>query len=150
MTKRTPQEIADFFGCYVFEAETEGDFYVTKQKPIQDYDCYVMSVDDGALGILSEFVSFPADHDRTHLYEPQSGNQGKTEEDFPNHISEVYTHKEYKIIADNDPHKLINKVTKRLNEGWKPQGGVAVEHLPISDGYVDDGEIFYQAMVRGV
>lgn len=146
MTKRTPQEIADFFGCYVFEAETEGDFYVTKQKPIQDYDCYVMSVDDGALGILSEFVSFPADHDRTHLYEPQSGNQGKTEEDFPNHAKEVYTHKEYRIVsAVADTEDLDSKVTKLLNEGWKPIGGVAFSQY-------DDNhyETFYQAMVRGV
>lgn len=150
MIKRTPQEIADFFGCYVAQ-DTTGYWFVYENKPRPSaiYKLWNCSTGDRSC-ILSRLIDVPFNHDWRCLYEPQSGNQGKTEEDFPNHISEVYTHKEYKIIADNDPHKLINKVTKRLNEGWKPQGGVAVEHLPISDGYVDDVAIFYQAMVRGV
>ena len=141
MIKRTPQEIADFFGCYVFEAETEGDFYVTKQKPIQDYDCYVMSVDDGALGILSEFVSFPADHDRTHLYEPQTEIEGCP------HQSEVHTHKEYKVVCYTYENSLNEAITSMMAEGWKPQGSIAMVYL----GEIYSPPImFAQAMVRGL
>ena len=163
MIERTPQEIADFFGCYVFEAETEGDFYVTKQRPIKDCDCYVIRAGDEALGISSEFIRLTIGHYQSRLYEPH-GKEGKTEEDFPNPDNKsesCYSDqadsdnnpgapKEYAIVEGKRTQDLAGKVNVMLNHGWKPQGGIAVEYLPESDGYKEGSEIFYQAMVKGV
>ena len=149
MIKRTPQEIADFFQCYV-AMNKNGDWTAFNKKPFMPggmvQGWYMSSSDNIQYLNLYDFVDSPFNHDWTHLYEPQSGNQGKTEEDFPNHAKEVYTHKEYRIVsAVADTEDLDSKVTKLLNEGWKPIGGVAFSQY--DDNHYDT---FYQAMVRGV
>ena len=163
MIKRTPQEIADFFGCYVFEAETEGDFYVTKQRPIKDCDCYVIRAGDEALGISSEFIRLTIGHYQSRLYEPH-GKEGKTEEDFPNpdnksnacyedqadsdnkpnRLGEVYTHKEYVLLCEFQPGPLMQKVNELLQDGFRLYGN------PWTGPDSNYGYIHYQAMVRGV
>lgn len=107
------------------------------------------------------------------LYEPQ-GNQGKSEGIFPcsaetadsdnkavsysekqadsdnkeaPHQSQVHVHQEYQVIADPGASNLFSRVNRLLADGWRPQGGIAVEHI---DGENDSGYILYQAMVRGL
>ena len=165
MIKRTPQEIADFFGCYVAQNE-KGRWKLYCAKPILfkgmdnkiDWDS-----DYDQAPIMGCTVDIPADHDCKHLYEPH-GKEGKTEENFPNPDNKsesCYSDqadsdnnpgapKEYAIVEGKRTQDLAGKVNVMLNHGWKPQGGIAVEYLPESDGYKEGSEIFYQAMVKGV
>lgn len=48
---------------------------------------------------------------------------------------------EYKVVAEHNIDSLIEKVNKLIQEGWKPQGGIAarVVGLPVS---------LFQAMIR--
>lgn len=46
---------------------------------------------------------------------------------------------EYTILKESTFDRLIITVSQYINNGWRPQGGVAV------DGYTN----FYQAMVKG-
>ena len=69
MIKRTPQEIADFFGCYV-AMNVDGDWFAYSEEPLIDRtrDCW-----DGFYNYLClepEFINPPANHDWTTLYEP--------------------------------------------------------------------------------
>ena len=200
MIKRTPQEIADFFGCYVVQDRGSKMFNLYLHKPTISMQFGWWTDDDS---IERQFpvsdVKIPSDHDWTHLYEPrlstksensvldtrnqpetaknsvitsdsgtnqQEANYQKTmdsdnkpdsyyqdspiSDNKPGHASEVFIHKEYNVVKDETLPGLAAKVAHRMKNGWKLQGGVAVEHLPIADGYADDGSYFYQAMVRGV
>lgn len=234
MIKRTPQEIADFFQCYVAQDSTGYWFvYEDRPRPSAIYELWNSSTGDRSC-IFSRLINVPAVHDWTHLYEPrplsekvdsynyegdlykeirdfikffkerqesinprniipESGNineesgrncqkhdlchqqsevntqneyrvmeepqrnQGKTEEDFPKyepvdspHIGEVYIHKEYDVISSDDLSRMKHDISALMEQGWKLQGGIAVEHLSMADGYVNDVPVFYQAMVRGV
>ena len=144
MIKRTPQEIADFTGCYVAKAKgrTKLLFLYEKRPPLTD--------------------------NWSHLYEPRithekrmknaqithdvssSDKQASKTSDEATHISEVYTHKEYVLAEGKRVQDLTNKVNILLAHGWKPQGGIFVEYLPESDGYAESTEFYYQAMVRGL
>ena len=74
MIKRSPQEIADFFQCYVAQDEN-GLWYINGCKPElkieKGYWKPQRTPDDFEINIFSILVSAPADHDWTHLYEPQ-------------------------------------------------------------------------------
>lgn len=93
-------------------------------------------------------------------YKPQekqenSGNKdGSYYQDSENsenkHQSEVHTHFEYTVEHSYQLNPLISRIKCLMNDGWKPQGGIEVEHLPKSEGYADDACYYYQAMVRGV
>lgn len=58
------------------------------------------------------------------------------------HQSEVYVAKEYCVVGASDFESLKKRVQNMMRSEWKPQGGMAVEHLK--------DVFFYQAMVRGV
>ena len=62
MIKRTPQEIADFFQCYVAQDE-DGDWYMYKDKPMRNEDrgIWVGSIDD-PLRIPYMTVEIPDNH----------------------------------------------------------------------------------------
>jgi len=47
---------------------------------------------------------------------------------------------EYKILTANVFIELTNKVNMHIQEGWKPQGGVAIVSAQF--------ESYYQAMIR--
>lgn len=200
MIKRTPQEIADFFQCYVAQ-DKNGTWCLFEDKPGLDEDEVIWLLPQkGNAGLLVKSCVNPQkDHHWTHLYEPrlstksensvldtqklaetavnsvitsdsgtnqQEANYQKTmdsdnkpdsyyqdspiSDNKPGHASEVFIHKEYNVVKDETLPGLAAKVAHRMKNGWKLQGGVAVEHLPIADGYADDGSYFYQAMVRGV
>ena len=172
MIKRTPQEIADFYGCYVAQDRWDEAWCFYGDRPIRGQQGW------HALGYLGkiprEFIDVPADHDWTKFYEPQ-GKEWKTEDDFPcsaetadsdnkqeaysgkpadsdnkeaPHQSQVHVHSEYDVVYGGYPAQLSIKVTQLMHEGWRPLGGVAVEDL---EEKLDDHRcIFYQAMVRGL
>lgn len=72
-------------------------------------------------------------------------------ENFDNkHQSEVYANKEYYVVVSSGLESLRKRVQNMMNSEWKPQGGIAVEHLPKSEGYADVACFYYQAMVRGL
>ena len=50
---------------------------------------------------------------------------------------------EYTILSNSSYAALSGEVMIKLDEGWKPQGGVAV-------GLWNDDIIYAQAMVRGM
>lgn len=157
MIKRTPQEIADFFGSYVFQESDRDSFYMTKGKPVWNGADFVLNC-DGMLSLIDKsVVDIPADHDWTHLYEPQNmtpESQIINEESDENcqksglcpHSGEVYTHKEYIVVHDSFLSELAAKVARHMENGWKLQGGVAIRHPENRE----DSHTFYQAMVRGV
>ena len=78
-------------------------------------------------------------------YCPDSKDSGS--KDSAPHQSQVHTHQEYQVIADPNACDLFSRVNNLIAEGWRPQGGIAVEHI---DGENDSGYILYQAMVRGL
>lgn len=71
MIKRTPQEIADFFGCYV-AMDKDGDWFAYSEEPliyrIRDYWDTLHSYKD--IYLRPDFIDIPASHDWTTLYEP--------------------------------------------------------------------------------
>lgn len=142
MIKRTPQQIADFFGCYVAQNKN-GDWHMFFGKPYSTtiHWCLYDST-EGSMEIDSCAVDVPANHLWTMLYEPRMQK--------PDHSSDVYIEEEYCILRHGVSRTLSKLVIEAMQEGWKPLGGVAVEHLPTSDGYATDSSFFYQAMVRGV
>lgn len=70
MSKRTPQEIADFFGCYVV-MDKIGIWYAYPNKPeIREEDeCWFEPL-SFSLYLNDYFIDIPANHDWTTLYEP--------------------------------------------------------------------------------
>lgn len=168
MIKRTPQEIADFFGCYVAMA-ADGTWYITTEKPEKNTFDWKIQRYNRWHKIKDFMIDVPSDHDWTKLYEPQ-GKEGKTEEDSPyftetadsdnkeapysgkqadsdnKHQSQVHVHQEYDVIYAEYPERLSIEVTQLIHEGWKPVGGIVC--LP--PAHREDSETFYQAMVRGL
>ena len=106
--------------------------------------------------ISHRMVIVPSNHDWTHLYEPHSDNKSESSyadqadsDNKPDHLGEVFIHQEYSLLMNIDQIELVSQINKMMSEGWRLLGGIAVEHLPKSEGYVRDS-CFYQAMVRGV
>lgn len=169
MIKRSPQDIADFTGCWVAQTPT-GHWFIAKKSPLlRSYGWFIHN--ENRYDLPEEVVDVPEGHSWEYLYEPQ-GNQGKSEGDLPNstdraesdnkaapysekpadsdnkHQSQVHVHSEYDVVYGGYPAQLSIKVTQLMHEGWKPLGGVAVEDL---EEKLDDHRcIFYQAMVRGL
>ena len=158
MIKRTPQEFADIFQGYVFRNCGSASWIVTPDKPKIAIGEWQWDHDSTLWFLVPvSAIKTDPDHDWTHLYEPHPYN--KSDANYQNqpevdnkapHQSEVFAHREYNVIKDETLPGLAAKVAHRMENGWKLQGGVTVEHLPISDGYAEDGSVFYQAMVRGV
>ena len=67
MIKRTPQEIADFFGCYVAQTFS-GYWFVHIDKPIMHKGAWISH---NGIGFPNQLVDAPADHDWEQLYEPR-------------------------------------------------------------------------------
>ena len=67
MRKRTPQEIADFFGCYIAQ-DRDGSWYLYDEKPIEWSVYGTWSTEKAAIKI-NELVITPECHDWTRLYE---------------------------------------------------------------------------------
>lgn len=137
MIKRTPQEIADFFGCYVTQDE-KGRWRLFCAKPIiyKGLDNTIAWDSEYEQSLLiSCLIDVPKGHNCKYLYEPQK-------QDTAPHQSEVHTHKEYQIVCGDECGEgryISDSVNKKLSEGWELYG------TPFyGNGYI------YQAMVRGV
>lgn len=140
MIKRTPQEIADFFKCYV-AMDADGEWVMYEEKP-KRFDVYWNLPNGHSQSLFESFIEDIENHDwKDSLHEPST-------KDAP-HISEVHTHMEYQVVTDPDAGELFKRINALLSKGWRPQGGIAVEHLESNE---DDpsGYILYQAMVRGI
>lgn len=143
MIRRKPQEIADFFGCYV-AMNQDGAWYIFEEKPERQERTWRINNKRFAY-LHSKLIDIPYPCDWKRLYEPcvllPNKNARKTHEEtheFP-HQSEVYTHTEYRVIANEDESTLVENVNAYLAKGWIPIGGICVN---------DFG--FLQAMVRGI
>ena len=160
MIKRTPQEIADIFGCYVAQTATGYWFLSEEKPPLRSYGWITRDRYD----LPDGFVNVPEGHSWDHLYEPQ-GKEGKTEGDLPYftetadsdnkqdaysekqadsdnkeapHQSQVHVHQEYAVFRAEDIQELEAVVNESIPEGWMPTGGIVIHN-----------DLFYQAMVRG-
>ena len=82
MIKRTPQEIADFFGCYV-AMDADGDWFAYSEEPliyrIRNYWDTLHSYKD--IYLRPDFINPPANHDWTILYEPRPETSCKASDD---------------------------------------------------------------------
>lgn len=155
MIKRSPQEIADFFRCYVSQ-NFSGDWFVHMDKPVMYKGAWISH--DG-IGFLNQLVEATADHDWVILYEPRPysekpadsinkeascSEKAPVSENKPDHTSEIYTEKEFKLIPAFDPARLEAMISDYLNEGFTLYGNPFV---------VEDrkyGPMIIQAMVRGI
>ena len=154
MIKRTPQEIADFFGFYVFSSY-KGGWFMADIKPELKATGWILP-NGGYRLEIKRLVEAPSDHDWTHLYEPclrntcekRMENARITQEPRtnPDHIGEVYTHREYRIESSQEIEPLNNRIATLMGQGWEPCGGVSVRN----DTSAMHGAVYYQAMVRGV
>lgn len=155
MIRRSPQEIADFFGCYVAQDEA-GCFMIYSEKPefiLEDEMYGVKNVwvmankPEGVFEYITSLVDVPTDHDFHRLYEPNLSEKptdsvgsakNETTTKAP-HQSEVHTHREYIIMCADNRITLEQYVIDKINHGWELSGGIAV-----------DKGFFYQTIVRGI
>ena len=156
MIKRTPQEFADFTGCYVAQ-DFDGSWMAYEIKPTMNKTkrYWILKDSVGAMLIIhSNMLDSPEDHDWTRLYKPHPDNKSDTNyqnqpevDNKAPHQSEVYVQKEYRIVQALSAEGLAAKVANMMENGWKLQGGVSAQPLSDAD---DNLHTFHQAMVRGV
>ena len=79
MIKRTPQEIADFFGCYVLMS-VSGDWYITTEKPDKDTLNWKIQRYNRWHEIIDFMIDAPVDHNWTVLYSPDSRTNQQADE----------------------------------------------------------------------
>lgn len=138
MNQHTPQEWADITGCYVARDQLRERFTLFKNKPEINHEegLWCQAGDWGELPVGAVPKEFRA-LDWTTLYEPRKADNAP-------HQSEVFVHKEYKLIPAFEPVLLENSVSARLNDGFTLYGNPFV---------VEDkayGSMIIQAMVRGL
>ena len=151
MLKRDPQEIADFFGCYVVQ-DADDSWLLFEDKPVKinSAKCW-----DGEFSgrIYQELIDYTKLQDEAVIYKPQPIDAIKVFKSIQErknsapHQSEVRTHKEYEIIVKVGPHavwELRAEVNRAIECGWSPLGGISVSHSH------EGNPCIYQAMVRGL
>lgn len=111
MIKRTPQEIADFFGCYV-AMDKNGEWYYFEDKPKIDnidsqwHDC---NYSGDCIHIRIESINPPVGHDWTTLYEPTLKKKTKKLVPFDLSKKEDRAALRGKWVVDSDGYEyLIN------------------------------------------
>lgn len=152
MIERTPQEIADFFGCYVAQDEG-GEWWVYVNKPILKEDHWATLNEDAfEIGDLPIEIEVPEDHVWTKLYSPNVSENPtcSTVSEMENvvDISEKETSRQdsAKIAQTKDSYViaygdciavLTGSVNAYLSEGYFTLGNLVI----------DKGE-FYQSMIK--
>ena len=150
MIKRSPQEIADFFGGYVAQNRNGKWHLFYSSEPYMD-DVYGNWEDD-ALGIYidSKLIDVPEAHDWQTIYKPQPIDvievfkSIQERKDSAPHQSEVHVHSEYKTITGYSLPEFDRKVNDAISEGWKP---LSMGMFPVVPSI---GTVYYMAMVRGL
>ena len=146
MKKRTPQEFADFTGCYMVQSK-EGLWYLLNRKPEVEGNNWIGN-GEYAIRIDEMLISVSANHDWTHLYEPHNKsetnyqNQPEVDNKAP-HQSEVYIGERYVFLIAYEAKELASKVERYLADGYSLYGSPGVK----SGGLA--ANIYFQAMVRG-
>lgn len=123
MNKRTPQEIADFFGCYV-AMDSDGTWYMHETKP-EIRDIIWVSQEETLSRLLDELIDWQGDW-RDSLHCPQSGS-------FQNGNS---SKKERKVVDYRICYSV--EVEEMLGNGWELYGSPLLDE---DDGYM-------QAMIK--
>lgn len=142
MIRRTPQEIADFFGCYVAQ-DMSDRWYAYQKKPHMERKNTWVTDDGGSICIIGDdLFDIPDNHDWTVLYEPRTTCEERTEAP---HQSEVHVHREYVVEHHTELAPLMSRITVLMNDGWMPQGGIFRDWDKYNSSFR-----YYQAMVRGV
>lgn len=54
---------------------------------------------------------------------------------------------QYDILSADNVHKLIAAIQEKINDGWKPLGGVAIKYDRNND-YYSIVECYYQTMTK--
>lgn len=155
MIKRTPQEIADFFGCYVAR-DADRRWHIFKEKPelTLGYHRKENTLIKNGIYLNPELINTDNVYKLAVLYEPQNITQKSqiinTESDencqksgLCPHSDEVYTHKEYRIVTAHkeiDSESFSKGVMAWIERGWVPSGGISFDKQGCP----------YQALVRGV
>ena len=178
MIKRLPQEIADFFGCYVVQDKALSAWYLFREKPERDETLgwVTSSGNENAALISSICIDVPTDHDWTHLYEPQADNKdiqlgGMAMFEIDGQKIIVATKEKFlelqKKIAMKSvaPHQSevythqeyktiaclsLPALTQNVNKAMAEGWRPQGGLLHFSETGVDKCAMFYQAMVRGV
>ena len=149
MIRRSPQEIADFFGCYIAKRNNLSLWTLYSEKPELNGDGWKGSPLMIRGDLHPSLVNVPPDHDWTHLYEPQKKDPIEVFKDIQSrresaqHQSEVHVEKEYMIVTAHkeiDADTFAEGVMIWIRAGWKPCGGISFDKKGCP----------YQAMVRGV
>lgn len=157
MRKRTPQEIADFFGCYVAR-DVDRRWHIFKEKPELKLGYYRKENTFIKNGIYlnPELINADNVYDKVILYEPQKtispestvinekSDENCQKDDLCPHQSEVHIGDRYVLLGEFHPSELMQKVEEYLNDGFKLYGN------PFVGPDTNYGYIHYQAMVRGV
>ena len=103
MISRTPQEIADFFGCYLVRNKY-GDWYLISDKPeIVDGNWVVNRTCEYAIQIDVRLINVSANHDWTTLYSPKSLNSDNKDSSY------------YPEKANSDNKDIIQE-SQKINE----------------------------------
>ena len=129
MIKRTPQEIADFFGCEIEIVSYENAVALWE---IGKNKCF------GRIG-LEALLSSNQECNKEASY----SEKAPVSENKPDHLGEVYTHKEYRIVTAHkeiDSESFAKGVMAWVERGWIPTGGISFDKQGCP----------YQAMVRGI
>lgn len=152
MIERTPQEIADFFGCYVAQDEC-GEWWVYENKPILKEDHWMSSNEDAfEIEDLPIEIEVPEDHVWTKPYSPNVSENptGSTVSEMEKvvGISEKETTKmdSAKIAQTSDSYVVVyydclegltENVNAYLSEGYLLCGNLVV-----------DNSEYYQPMIK--
>lgn len=153
MIRRTPQEIADFFGCYVAQDE-DLSWWIYRNMPCIAKDSWVFSngmtveIDESLISL----IEVPEDHVWTKLYSPNVSENptGSTVSEMEKvvGISEKETTKmdsakiaqatsSYIVIYYDCLEGLTENVNAYLSEGYVLCGNLVV-----------DSNEFYQPMIK--
>lgn len=155
MIKRTPQEISDFFGCYVAQDEC-GEWWVYENKPILKEDHWISSNEDVfEIEDLPIEIEVPEDHVWTKVYSPNASENLTCSSSTVSEMENVVgiSEKETSSIADNKeqhvtyPQYIVacggslatieESVNFYMSEGYLPFGSLGV-----------NGHWIYQPMIK--
>ena len=138
MIKRSPQEIADFFGCHIVQ-DADLSWLLFQEKPVKIKSAKVGGGEHSGR-IYQELIDVPEGHGWYTIYVPSKP------EDKSQHQSQVYVHKEYYLVNQDCIDVLLLQVRSLMDDGWTPLGGIAVR----TDEKAEYRAVYYQAMVRGM
>ena len=140
MIKKSPQEIADFFGVYVAQDNEGKQWNLFADKPQQIGVCWYAELEDGGVDYgmdITDFINVSAYQQTPICWRMDNAP----------HQSNVYLHPEngsYRTVTGYTLSEFDNKVHAAMKEGWKP---ISIHVHSFENA---SKVIFYMAMVRGL